>query len=73
MEAVVKATGQAATLVIVGGGVVVVVNVKFVEVAIPPKPLLETTKKSYVVPGVKPVSVTEWAVTIELSTGDCEP
>jgi hypothetical protein len=68
-----KLTGHTATLVIVGGGVVVVVNVEFPEVVLPAKALLEVTAKLYVVPGVRPVSVTECAVSKALSNADCEP
>lgn len=58
-----------------GPGVVdaVVVNVKLPEVADAFELLAETTSKSYSVPGVNPVSVTECAVTSALFRGDCDP
>ena len=50
---------------ITGGGAVLVdvVNVELVEVVVVFAELAEATSKSYVVPGVRPVSVTEWLVT----------
>jgi hypothetical protein len=48
---------------IAGGGAAVVVKVVFAEVAEVPVALADTTSKSYRVPGVKPVNVTEWLVT----------
>jgi hypothetical protein len=52
-----------AMLLITGAGATVVVNVPFDEVADVPLPFAETTSKSYSVPPVSPVSVTEWLVT----------
>jgi hypothetical protein len=50
-----------ATFVITG--IPVVVNVAFADVADVPLPFADTTSKSYNVPAVNPVSVTEWLVT----------
>jgi hypothetical protein len=51
----------AVTAEMVGGGVVV--KVKLPEVVVPPEPFVETRSKSYWVPGVRPVKVTECDVT----------
>ena len=55
------------------GATAVVVKVKLPEVADRLELLAETTSKSYVVPAVRPVSVTECEVTSVLLSADCEP
>ena len=50
-------------MLLITGTDAVVVNVLLPEVADVPVPFAETTSKSYSVPAVKPVSVTEWLVT----------
>ena len=55
------------------GATAVVVNVKLPEVVDRLELLAETTSKSYVVPGVKPVRFTEWVVTKALFTPEFEP
>ena len=55
------------------GATAVVVKVALGEVAVRVALLVETTSKSYSVPGVKPVSVTECAVTNMVFAGDCDP
>ena len=57
----------------IAGGTAVVVKVAFVEVVVTLAALVETTSKSYSVPGVKPVIVTECEVVIVLFSADCEP
>jgi hypothetical protein len=54
-----------ATTAEITGGVASVANVKFAEVAVP-----DRAAKLYVVPGVRPVSVTECAVTSVESRAD---
>jgi hypothetical protein len=58
-------TPVVATLEITGGvdACAVVVNAELLEVVDTALEFAETTSKSYVVPGVSPVSVTEWLVT----------
>jgi hypothetical protein len=51
----------AVTAEMAGGGVVV--KVKLPEVVVPPEPFVETRSKLYMVPGVRPVNVTECDVT----------
>ena len=55
------------------GATAVVVKVAFGEVADTLVLLVETTSKSYSVPGVKPVSTTECVVVSVLFSVDCEP
>ena len=55
------------------GATAVVVKVAFGEVVDTLELLVETTSKSYSVPGVKPVIVTECEVTCALFSADCEP
>ena len=55
------------------GATAVVVKVALGEVAERLELLAETTSKSYKVFGVKPVMVTECAVTSVVFAGDCEP
>jgi hypothetical protein len=52
-----------AMLLMTGAAAAVVVNVPFPDVAAVPLPFADTTSKSYSVPAVNPVSVTEWLVT----------
>ena len=72
MVAEVAFTGQAASAVMTGAGDPAV-NVKLADVAVSACELVEVTAKLYVVPCVSPVSVTEWEVTRELLSGDCDP
>jgi hypothetical protein len=44
------------------GATFTVVKVKLADVDVPPGLLVDTASKSYVVPGVKPERLTEWAV-----------
>jgi hypothetical protein len=64
-----------ATLVITGGEdtTEVVIKVELPEVADIAPAFAETTSKSYVVPSVRPVSVTEWDVTRVVSRVEEEP
>jgi hypothetical protein len=55
------------------GATAVVVKVALGEVVDRLELLVETTLKSYSVPGVKPVFVTECEVTSALLSVDCEP
>jgi len=55
------------------GAAAVVVKVELLDVAVGFKLLPETTSKSYVVPGVKPISVTECEVVRVLFTPEFEP
>ena len=55
------------------GATAVVVKVAFAEVADRLELLVETTLKSYSVPCVKPVIVTECEVTGVLFKADCDP
>ena len=55
------------------GATAVVVKVALGEVDDKLEPLVETTSKSYSVPCVKPVIVTECEVTSVLFSVDCEP
>jgi len=55
------------------GATAVVVKVAFGEVVVRLELLVETTSKSYSVPGVKPVIVTECEVTGVLFKADCDP
>ena len=55
------------------GATAVVVKVALGEVDDRLELLVETTSKSYSVPGVKPVIVTECEVTSVLFKADCEP
>jgi hypothetical protein len=51
-------------LLITGAGAVpVVVKLEFVDVEETDKAFADITSKSYAVPGVRPVRVTEWLVT----------
>ncbi len=50
-----------------------VTKVEFADVAFVPAELADTTSKLYVVDPVKPVSVTEWAVTKLVFSVDAEP
>ncbi len=63
------------TFEIAGGADVttLVVNVELPEVVDPAPAFTETTSKSYVVPGVSPVSVTVWLVTNAEFTGELDP
>ena len=69
-EVVVMAVAVTAVMV---GATAVVVKVELPEVAVRLALLVETTSKSYVVPGVSPVNVTEWAVTKVLFTPEFDP
>ena len=69
----VEVIAVAVTAEITGGAEPVVVKVAFGEVADTFVLLAETTSKSYSVPGVKPVIVTECEVTSVLFSADCEP
>jgi cation transporter-like permease len=64
-----------ATFVITGGVLTtdVVRKVELVELADIAPEFAETTSKSYVVPSVRPVSVTEWLVTIVESSVEFDP
>jgi hypothetical protein len=64
-----------ATLEIAGGElvVVVVVNVELPDAEDCPATFAETTSKSYVVPGVSPVTVTECVVTSVGSSAEADP
>ena len=55
------------------GATAVVTKVKLAEVADKLELLAETTSKSYVVPGVKPVRFMEWVVTKALLTPEFDP
>jgi len=67
----VEPTAEVVTVVITGGAFVV--KVAFGEVADRLELLVEATSKSYSVPCVKPVIVTECEVTSVLFSADCEP
>ena len=62
-------------MLITGPGTVTVdvVKVEVGDVVDRPPVLTELTAKVYVVPPVKPISVTEWDVTNVPSTVDCKP
>jgi hypothetical protein len=60
-------------LLITGAVAAGVVNVLLPEVAEVPLPFAETTSKSYIVPAVNPVSVTEWLVTKAVFTVEADP
>jgi hypothetical protein len=64
-----------ATIEIAGGDEVtfVVRKVALAEVEDIPPRFAETASKSYVVPGVRPVSVTVWLVTIVGFSGEADP
>ena len=55
------------------GGMAIVAKVALLDVAERLKLFAETTSKLYVVPGMSPVRVTEWAVVGVLFKGDCDP
>ena len=58
---------------ITGGAVPVVEKVAFGDVVDPFELFTEVTAKSYIVPGVNPVMVTECEVTMVLLSGVCVP
>jgi hypothetical protein len=56
-----------------GGSGVLVVKVKFADVAVVPYPFVDRTSKSYAVEGVSPISITECDVTSVPASVDCDP
>jgi hypothetical protein len=64
---------MAVTVIFEITGAPVVVNVLFADVPEVFPEFVDTTSKSYSVPAVKPVSVTEWLVTRVVFTAGDEP
>jgi hypothetical protein len=69
----VVAVAELALKVKLGGPLAASENVWFGDVVNKPLPFCEVTSKSYVVPGMRPVKVTEWLFTRLVLRGELDP